>query len=168
MIPERSCSLTESLASAIRIMGTVCGWVVVFRVIIAFLDCWFLWKAPLVIQTVVKGLLELSNGCFALSCISDIRLRFLICSAMLSFGGLCVTMQTASLIGDLSICPYVFGKLLECLISVCFSAGFVYRTPIPILISILLFCLIKKTVAIRRTMVYNKDIKLRRTQYVIS
>ena len=68
-------------------MGNVCGWVILFRILIAFLERWFLWLLPASVRVAVTGLLELSNGCCALAEIKDFKMRFLLCSGMLSFGG---------------------------------------------------------------------------------
>lgn len=106
-------SLSNALISAIRVMSAVCGWVVLFRVVIAFLNRWVLWILPVPARVAVTGLLELSNGCFELTAISEISLRFLLCSGMLAFGGVCVTMQTVSVTEGLSIRFYILGKLLQ-------------------------------------------------------
>lgn len=37
---KNGASLSESLRNAVRIMGVICGWVVLFRVVIAFLQRW--------------------------------------------------------------------------------------------------------------------------------
>lgn len=105
------------MASAVAVMGTICGWVVIFRVGIAFLDRWFLWLLPAEARVAVMGILELSNGCCALGAVESIPTRFVLCSAFLSFGGLCVTMQTQSVIPGLSIRNYLIGKGLQCIFS---------------------------------------------------
>lgn len=168
ILPAKKISLTGCLTDAVGIMGSVCGWVILFRILISFLDRWFLWMLPLPSRVAVTGLLELSNGCCALADVADIRLRFLLCSGMLSFGGLCVTMQTASVAGGLSIGSYLCSKLLQSLFCVSVSAGFLFRKPVLWLVTAVFFWVIKKVVTSRYTMVYNKHINQRRKPYAVS
>lgn len=114
---SREISLTEALEQAVRTMSTICGWVVLFRIIICFLDRWFLWMLPADIRVFLCGTLELSNGCIQLAVVSCEGLRFVIAGALLSLGGICVTMQTASAASGLSLRRYFPAKLLQC----CFS-----------------------------------------------
>lgn len=113
-----------AMADAVKAMGAVCGWVVLFRVLLAFLTRWCLWLVPETGQVAIVGLLELSNGTLRLAQVMDIRTRFCLAAGMVSFGGLCVTMQTHSLAGELSLKPYLAGKLLQATVAVCLSLGF--------------------------------------------
>ena len=113
MTTSKNLSLSDSLKQSIRVMAPVCGWIILFRVVIAFLQRWILWLLPEVWQVAIIGMLELSNGCCSLAAIEDPGLRFLICSGILAFGGLCVTMQTASVAQGLSLRYYFPGKLLQ-------------------------------------------------------
>ncbi len=130
MVPKQAAPLSFPMAlqTAIRTMGTVCGWVVLFRVLIAFAGRWFLWIFPLEVRVLLTGLLELSNGCWELLSIDSLHTRFLICSAILAFGGLCVTMQTVSVAGMLSFSLYVRGKLMQVFFSLLLSWGVLHRT----------------------------------------
>lgn len=110
-----------SMGSAVAVMGCICGWVVIFRVVIGFLQRWALWLLPAEAQVAVMGILELSNGCCALADIESIGLRFAVCSGLLSFGGICVGMQTASVTEGLSLKYYWAGKGLQALFSTCLS-----------------------------------------------
>ena len=106
-------SVLTIFQNSIRIMGNICGWVVIFRIIIAFFKRWFLWLLPMEMQVFISGLLELTNGIFLLTSIPVEGLRFVMCAAMLSLGGLCVAMQTIFVTGSLG-CGYYFpGKLLQ-------------------------------------------------------
>lgn len=112
-VKAKQMPLSAALSASLRIMAAVCGWVVLFRVLITFLSRWILWLLPTAAQVAVTGLLELSNGCCDLLRISDISLRFLVCAGILAFGGLCVTMQTVSVTAGLSLGHYFPGKLLQ-------------------------------------------------------
>ena len=116
-------SAAEIMRKATSVMAQVCGWIIIFRVILKFLDRWVFWLFPKVIQILLMGLLELSNGCCSLSQIENVGLRFLVSAVILSFGGLCVTMQTVSVIGNLSTRKYIQGKLLQTLFSIVLASA---------------------------------------------
>lgn len=109
------------LSAAIRAMATICGWVILFRVIICFSDRWFGWFLKKDFRIALMGFLELSNGCCALGSVENMGLRFVLCSAMLAFGGLCVTMQTVTAAPGTDLSLYLPGKLLQTMFSVLLS-----------------------------------------------
>ncbi len=111
----------NSLDKAIKAMATVCAWVVLFRVLLAFLNRWILWLFPQDLSVILAGFLELANGCIELHRSADPAFRFVALSAMLSFGGLCVGLQTVSITGDLSCKTYFKGKLIQMIISLILS-----------------------------------------------
>ncbi len=111
-------SFTDSLKRSVVTMGYICGWILLFRILLGFFDRWFLWLFPTEIQVILYGVFELANGCCSLEQITDVGLRFVVAGGMLAFGGLCVTMQTASVAGNLGIKHYLKGKLLQMLICV--------------------------------------------------
>lgn len=132
-------TLSGTMGSAIRVMASVCGWVVLFRVMISFLSRWFLWLLPLSVQVGITGLLELTNGCCALASISSKALRFVMCSGMLAAGGLCVTMQTVSVTDGLNLRFYFLGKLLQVIFSLLLSMAWAVHLLLPVLIALLIF-----------------------------
>ena len=130
------------MLSSVKSMGIVCGWVVLFRIIVTFLQSWCLWLLPRWGQILVIGLLELSNGCCELSGIIDMEGRFILCSCMLAFGGICVILQTASVIKGLSLSGYIKGKILQTIFSaliccaITFENGWFYACSVPIVLLI--------------------------------
>lgn len=112
-------SLTGALKKSIMTMALVCGWVVLFRVVLSFLDRWVLWLLSEPLQSVVYGILEMSNGCCALTSIPVTGLRITLFSLFLSFGGLCVMLQTVSVLDGSGIRPvhYLKGKITQAAIS---------------------------------------------------
>ncbi len=119
--PVSTPTLTQSVKSAVVTMGCICGWILLFRVILAFCDRWFLWLLPKSAQVGFYGLLELANGCSALGDVASMGARFILCSAVLAFGGICVLMQTASVTGNLGLGLYLPGKVLQTLFSILLS-----------------------------------------------
>lgn len=134
-IPPREVSVTGSLSSAVRTMGLICGWILLFRVLLGFLERWFLWLLPEGVQVLVSGLLELSIGCMELRLIPSHKLRFTVCAAMVGFGGLCVAMQTGSAARGLSMAAYFRGKMLQTIFSIALSL-----VPAPLLPWVLAGC----------------------------
>lgn len=128
----KALSLAEALKKSTGLMANVCGWVVLFRVLIVFLDRWVLWLLPEEAQILLRGLLELSNGVCNLPLIDDIKLRFCLCSVMLCCGGLCVAMQTAAAAGSLSIRKYLMGKGIQCAVSIAMCSGFLWKQWVPL------------------------------------
>lgn len=116
-LPCRSTSVSEALESALKVMALVCGWVVLFRMILMFMDRWFLWMLPEIVRILAAGLLELSNGCIQLGNIASEGVRFLLAGIFLSAGGVCVMMQTRSVTKGLSLKPYFCGKGIQTVIS---------------------------------------------------
>lgn len=162
-LQDKKLSASGILAGTVKAMALICAWIILFRMLTAFLERWVLWYLPEEFQVLLIGMLELSNGCCCLTMISNEAVRFVICSAVLSFGGICVAMQTLSALGDLSIWPYLRGKITQTCFSLILSLSVMAeRTS---LISILPICVIsifllrKKVVDFRRNSVYNASIK---------
>lgn len=115
------------LRQAIQTMAMICGWVIIFRVLLSFLQQWFMWWLPDWAAYSISGLLEIANGCFALLQIENTKLRFLLCSTFLGFGGLCVTMQTYSVCSGLDCRFYLPGKFLQTVFSILLSTALISR-----------------------------------------
>ena len=166
---NESCKKTPfaaSLINCVKSMGIVCGWIIFFKVIIQFLDRWIFWILPSETYIVIAGILELINGITSLHQIENYKIRFIFCSVMLALGGLCVLMQTASVINGLSTAKYIRGKLLQAIFSALlsfFAMTSASESSIQMIIPIIMIALgiaysIKKTkkyVAFRKTIVYN-------------
>ena len=116
-----SISVNNTLRRAVTAMCYVCGWVVLFRVIIGFCSRWFLWLLPTQLQVALISVLELANGCTSLGLLDNMGVRMLIASASVNFGGICVLMQTATVAGGLRIRNYLKGKLIQTLFAVIFT-----------------------------------------------
>ena len=138
---SHSQSLSESLQSGIRVMGTICGWVIFFRTVLEYLEKWVFNCISLPLEILLTGMLELSNGCIILSQIQNEFLRFLMASAMLSFGGICISLQTASVCEKCIFKGYIRRKLLQCCVCV-FISGLSFplsrRFPFPLVILLLI------------------------------
>ena len=132
-------TVSDAVSSSIKNMGQVCGWVILFRILITFLSRWILWILPTPLQIIAAGVLELTNGCVELMAIEHTGIRFVISSAMLSFGGLCVAMQTATVTPGLQLKYYFLGKTMQTVISICLSCAFVLQQWIILALLILLF-----------------------------
>lgn len=143
MSPIKGKTENTIIHSAAKAMILVCCWVILFRVIITFLEEWFFWLFPAWVKVFVMGILELTNGCFALSMIREIELRFILCSCMLTFGGICVLFQTVSVTHGLSIWRYLKGKMIQTVFSLLLSCivvldqGVYITILIPIIVVIL-------------------------------
>lgn len=115
-------TIHNALQNAVKATAVICGWVILFRILITFCDKWFLWLFPIEAQVFFAGLLELSNACIMLQKIPSESVRFILASEILAFGGLCVGMQTRSVTQKLGLGYYFPGKVLQTLISLLLSA----------------------------------------------
>ena len=106
-------SPSQIIRTSVGTMGIICGWVILFRVLLEFSNIWFLNALPGWTRLLFSGALELSNGCLMLGIIPNERIRMLFAGILLCFGGLCVTMQTADLCRGLSMRQYLKGKLIQ-------------------------------------------------------
>lgn len=123
---DRNISIVQALQKSISICASVCGWVVVFKIIMAYLAHFaagFLESSHMVLLT---GILELSNGCLKLAEINSEAVRFVLCAVFLAFGGICVLLQTLSVTETLGIGLYIPGKLIQTCISLLAALGFQY------------------------------------------
>lgn len=115
-------TLTNALERGIRIMGSVCGWVILFKICLSVFDRWVMWLFPSQVKYILYGFTELANGCWLLTSIESESLRFVLCNCFLSFGGLCVIMQTSSVTPGLEKKVFLQGKMLQCIISFILSS----------------------------------------------
>ena len=116
----------KALDQSMRALAGVCGWVVVFRIILSFLDRWLFWLIPNELATILSGVLELTNGCIDLAKITDISLRGYIATGFLGWGGICVVMQTVSVTGTLGLGYYIPGKIMQTALSVLICSLFLF------------------------------------------
>lgn len=121
---NKAVTIPEALKRSLRITAQVCGWIVIFRVILAFLQRWFLWFLPPMQQILTHGFLELTIGCLSLVLLECEGLRFVLCAGFLAFGGLCITMQTLSVTAPVGMGMYLPGKFIQMLISVLLAAAY--------------------------------------------
>ena len=109
-ISGKDVSLAQALGASIKILSKICGWVILFRVLIAYL---FKLTHNCHAMQYILGFLELTNGCIDLSGISSEGNRFIMAVCLLNFGGFCVAMQTISVCEGLGTGMYFQGKVLK-------------------------------------------------------
>ena len=136
----------QAMGDAVRAMGLVCGWVICFRILSGFLESWFLQALPLCWRLLLSGALELTNGCRLLPLVESVPARFILASGLLGFGGICVAMQTSSVLKELPMRNYMIGKLLHGIISMLFAAAVMYGLwyLIPAVFCIPIYCKLKR------------------------
>ena len=173
LFPGKGITFTESLQKALKAIGGVCGWIVLFRVMIGFCTHWFFWLFPVSVQILISGVLELANGCVLLSNLSCEGMRFLLSGIFLSFGGLCVGMQTMSVTEGLGSGWYFPGKVLQtilCVLLCLFLQPFLFVkseavifTPsslLALVLSLMIYIFLlrrKKVVAFSGKLLYNTE-----------
>ncbi len=135
-LTEKGVSMVQALKNALGAIASVCGWIIVFRILLAFLDKWVFATKSGLLRLAFTGILELTNGCLWLANLENTGLRLLLCGVFLAFGGLCVLLQTVSVTGNLGLGLYLPGKLLQtlmsgflCLVAQCFLLPSADRAP---------------------------------------
>ncbi len=126
-------TLQQAFSKSLHAIASVCGWIILFRVLISFCDKWFLWLFPQEVSLLITGVLELTNGIFQLQNLESEGVRFIYCSVLLAFGGICVVLQTASVTAGLGLGWYFPGKLTQSAISGILSviaATWIYCLPL--------------------------------------
>ena len=123
-------SIQELLAQGIRTMAMICGWVVLFRIWIAILDRWILWLFPTWMRISIYGFMELANGCNELAGVGNIGYRLLFFTEFLSFGGLCVTLQTMSAAQGLDTRSYLMGKAVQSAFTLLLATAVQFLLPV--------------------------------------
>lgn len=162
--------IATALKKAITSMAMICGWVLLFGIVMDLLEKWILWFVPSDAQILLCGLLEITNGCSRLMTIPSIATRFVYLSLFLSFGGLCVAMQTFA-VSSVNNGLYLLEKLLQALVSTLLStliAIFLFREwPACIIVCTVLSTIgisilgllykkkLQKTVAFKEQILYN-------------
>lgn len=140
--------LAESITSSISTILLIGGFVVIFSSIISILkasgllNSFTILLAPIFnflnvdtafIQGILTGILEITNGINTISSIAckKISWNIIFASFLLGFGGISILLQVWSITAktDLSIKPYLYGKLLHGLLSAFYSYVFMNIFP---------------------------------------
>lgn len=137
--------LTESIKKSINTILNIGGFVVLFSVIISILEnlqiFGILGKILALLNIsettsipFITGFFEISNGInrFNITNIPNISNLIILASFLLGFGGISVILQVYSIISktDISIKPYVLGKLLQGIIASFYTFLIIYFVPI--------------------------------------
>lgn len=110
-----SVPIPQAVGGALRAMGSVCAYVVLFSILTDALARGGQGFLPDSLLLVLQGLLELTGGFAALSAQTPDVLHFCMAGFFLSFGGLCVWFQTKSILAPAGLTGqwYLPGKLLQ-------------------------------------------------------
>ena len=142
--------LNNSIISSIKTVLIICGFVVLFSVVLSILNNSNIIKIvskiihPFLIflnikdisfaNGIISGLIELTNGVLIISNIpcKQISTNIIICAFLLGFGGLSVLFQVYSIISksSISIKPYLIGKLLHGVLAGIYTYFFIVLIPI--------------------------------------
>lgn len=140
--------LAESISSSISTILLIGGFVVIFSSIIAIFKASGLLNSLTVILTplfhflnldisfiqgIFTGILEITNGIHTISSIACKKISFniILTAFLLGFGGISILLQVWSITSktDLSIKPYVYGKLLHGLLAAFYTYAFMNIFP---------------------------------------
>lgn len=164
-------SVTNSLKQSIQLCATTCGWIILFKIVLSYIQKFFIHSSSSTFAVIISGILEISNGCVRLAEIPSVSIKFILCNLFISFGGICVMLQTASAAEGLGLGLYVPGKIIQTGITTMIAVLFAYlffpqdQIPIATSLSLLSLCLISIFITVRcikidmeipRKIVYNR------------
>ena len=137
--------MSKSIANSISTILNIGGFIVIFSVIISILKhshFIFLFE-PLVkfshiptdiVESLLLGIVEITNGIFAISTIAikKISVSIILTAFLLGCGGISILLQVWSIVSktDLSIKPYVIGKILHGIFAAVYTFLFIAFIPI--------------------------------------
>ena len=110
-------SLTKIMTDCIKGAATICGWIVIMGILLAFINKPILNKLSPLGSTILSGAIELTSGLLRMQGIRSEPLRFAVSSVLLSLGGICVILQTKSVAHSVSIKAYLFARMMHAIIS---------------------------------------------------
>ena len=115
-----------AIRTGIVSMANICANVLFMRMILEFITKWVLSDFSNVFTALISGILEVSNGCIQLAGIKNSTIQCMIASTLLSFGGICVWMQTRSVCYDMDLKGYLKWKLFQSILALCLTAATLY------------------------------------------
>lgn len=126
--------LSKSIMSAINSIVMIGGFIVLFSVILSIIKPIFNIFNSDFCTAFLSGTLELTNGLQLLANINCryISINIILSSFLLGFGGISILLQVLSITSktDISIKPYIYGKLLQGLFAAIYTFSFIYLFPI--------------------------------------
>lgn len=142
--------LSKAISSATSTILMIGGFVVLFSVVLSILEnSNFISIISSVIEPIfsmlgisdigfisgfVSGIIELTNGVQKISAIAckEISTNIILCSALLGFGGISILLQVFSITSktDISIKPYIIGKILHGIFAALYTYIFINYFPI--------------------------------------
>ena len=140
--------LSKSILSAINSVVLIGGFIILFGIILSILQKTYILnflKTPFIpvfnllhiktefIIPILTGFLELTNGVTAISTIpsKSLATNIIISAFLLGFGGISIMLQVLSIISksDISIKPYILGKLLQGLFAALYTFFIINNFP---------------------------------------
>lgn len=141
--PQRNIKIFTAIKQSCGNMLNICGIIVFFR---TFLNIAKVYLSPYMTKELwaaLVGALELTNGIISLSVFDRENLIFIVAAGMLSFGGLCVAMQTISISSPEAGKYYLSIKIIQAAISVILAFLYVKLKICSFILYIIIFVCVK-------------------------
>lgn len=149
LFSQKTVKLTDAVKQACASMSNVCGIIVLFRVFMNIANHYLSSFVSTEIWVALVGILELTNGVHLLTNLMHEELIFMAAAGLLSFGGICVALQTISVSSPGAGKHYLIGKTIQAMIAVMLAYFYIKIGCLFIIIYIILFACIRifKTVS---------------------
>ncbi len=114
-MPSLLSCFTDSILSALRTLGIICGYLVLFCLLTDFMQfCGILQFFPnQVSKSLFRGIFEMTVGCNSIALAPDVSpvVKCAVASFLISFGGLSIMAQSMSLLSGTGIRVFTYLKL---------------------------------------------------------
>lgn len=123
--------LSSTVTNAVNSMFVVGCFVLIFFILIEFLNSMLNITTPTILGSLLNGLLEITHGCKDVSLLNiSMRLKSILCCFILSFGGLATAMQSITFLKkiNLNFAIFLLIKFTHALIStiICTALSFLF------------------------------------------
>ena len=112
-VPADNNQKKQQITDILKTASTICTWIILFKILLGYLDKVIIQTHYSLPKTLLWGSLEVTNGLMALKTLNTESLQFVISSFFLSFGGICVLLQTRAVAPDLPMKQYILSRLLH-------------------------------------------------------
>lgn len=140
--PQKT-NLSAAIKQGSMNMVNICGIIILFRAFMNIIDIHLSLYLSQDIWVIIVGILELTNGIILLPVLNQEPLMFIAAAGMLSFGGLCITMQTIAFSPSGTGKYYIVGKIIQALLSMILAVIYLKLKLLSIIIYFLIFGVIK-------------------------
>lgn len=143
ILTHKNITLTAAIKQACNSMSGVCGIIIIFRTFINVVNKHLSSLILTEIWVPFVGILELTNGVSMLSHLTNREYMFILAAGMISFGGICVAIQTITISAPDTGKHYIICKACQGIIAILLSYVYIKTGVLFVLLYFMLFMFIR-------------------------